>query len=393
MTVLLFRDDPYLLEFQARVIARTTHEGRPAVTLDRTAFYPESGGQPWDEGTLGGVPVVAVVEKDGAILHVLEGPLDAEAVTGSVDGVRRRDHREQHHGQHLLSRAFVEVAGARTMSFHLGAEASTIDLDREVTEQQAREAEGLTNEIVWAARPVRCVEVSPAEARARGVEPPAEARDRIRLVEAEGFDLQACGGTHPRSTAEVGLVLVIGRERYKGASRLRFVCGHRALLAIRERCAVTDRLSALLSAPLPTLVEAAERAASELGAAQKRVLELRRQAIGAEVERRLASIQGSPTMVVATYDGWPPEDLRLLAQGLVTARPCVALLASRAERAHLVFAQSEGMPNDIPALLCEAVARLGGKGGGKGNLAQGSGENVDALEAVLADVAARIQHP
>ncbi|HET7292131.1 MAG TPA: alanyl-tRNA editing protein [Vicinamibacteria bacterium] len=391
MTERLYRDDPYLLEFEARVVARTDHDGRPAVILDRTAFYPEAGGQPWDTGTLSGVAVVAALEKDGDVLHVLEAPLPADAVAGRVDGERRRDHRQQHHGQHLLSRALVKAAGARTLSFHLGADASTVDLDREVAEAQLRDAERLANEIVWAGHPVRVVEVSPSEARDRGVEPPRDAGDRVRLVEAEGFDIQPCGGTHPRSTSEVGVVLVLGRERYKSGSRVRFVCGHRALRAARERVVATDRLGALLSSPLPGLVEAAERQAAELAATQKRVVELRRQAIELEATRLLAGTPERP-VVVAAFDGRPPEELRLLAQALVAARPCVALLASRAERVHLVFAQSDGLPHDVPSLLREAVARLGGKGGGRGNLAQGSGDTADGLDAALAFAAARVRN-
>ncbi len=166
-----------------------------------------------------------------------------------MDGDRRRDHRQQHHGQHLLSRAFVEVAGARTMSFHLGTEISTIDLDREVSEGATQHAESRANEVVWEARPVVVRTLTAAEARALGVEPPEGAGEEVRIVEAEGFDRQACGGTHPRSTAEVGVVLVLGHERYKGGSRVRFVCGHRALAASRERNHVLDVLSRTLSTP------------------------------------------------------------------------------------------------------------------------------------------------
>ncbi|PYQ46526.1 MAG: phosphoesterase, partial [Acidobacteria bacterium] len=155
MTQRLYRDDAYLLEFEARVVARREHEGRPAVVLDRTAFYAESGGQPWDLGVLGGASVLAVVDASDTILHVLDRPLDEGAtVHGQVDAARRRDHREQHHGQHLLSRALVEMAGAsRTVSFHLGADESTIDLDHEVDEQAVREAERRANEVIWAGRP------------------------------------------------------------------------------------------------------------------------------------------------------------------------------------------------------------------------------------------------
>jgi alanyl-tRNA synthetase len=391
MTERLFRDDPYLTEFEARVVSRLEHEGRPAVVLDRTAFYAESGGQPSDAGRLDAIPVVAVVERGDDVVHVLASALPAERVHGSVDAERRRDHRQQHHGQHLLSRAFVDVVHARTVAFHLGTEDVTIDLDRAVDGAQVEAAESRANEIVWSARPVRVVEVSAAEARARGVEPPPGAGDRVRLVEAEGFDVQPCSGTHPRSTAEVGAILVVGRERYKGASRIHFVCGHRALRAFRERHAALERLSALLSAPLARLPEAVERQQADLAAGQKALRELRRQAIAAEAQRLLAGGQDRAPVVVAAYDGWSAEDLRLLAQALVAQRPCVALLGARAEQAHLVFAQSDGMGHDVPALLRAALADLDGKGGGKGNLAQGAGRRVGELDAALERAAASVR--
>jgi alanyl-tRNA synthetase len=205
LTDLLFRDDPYLLEFEAMVVARRERQGRPAVVLDRTAFYAESGGQPWDTGTLDGVAVEAVVDEGGEVLHVLGRPLQGERVTGRVDGARRRDHRQQHHGQHLLSRAFVDTAGARTVSFHLGPESSSIDLDREVDETAVRTAEGRTNEVIWEARPVTVRTVSRREAEALGIQPPDEAGDAVRLVDAGGFDRQTGSraggrtrGTRPR---------------------------------------------------------------------------------------------------------------------------------------------------------------------------------------------------
>ncbi len=387
----LFREDAYLLEFDARVTGRLSHENQPAVTLDRTAFYADSGGQPWDTGTLNGVRVVAVLEQDEEIVHVLAGPLEAESVAGRVDGARRRDHREQHHGQHLLSRAFEEIAGARTLSFHLGEEVVSIDLDRELNEAQLRAAEERANDVIWAGRPVAVRVVTRAEASALGALPPKDAGDAIRLVEAEGFDLQPCGGTHPRSTSEVGMLLILEQERYKGGSRVRFVCGHRALGAFRRRATALDRLTSLLSSPLDGLADAAHRLFDERNSAEKRVRELILKSLDAEAQRLLGATAGSPAVVVASYEGWAPDELRGLAQRLVALRPCVALLGSRAAKAQLVFAQSDGLPYDVPGLLQTAAAELGGRGGGKGNLAQGGGDKPERLAEALALAAASVR--
>lgn len=393
LTERLFRRDPYLLEFDAEVVRRGEHAGRPAVVLDRTAFYAESGGQPSDTGTLDGIRVLDVIDQGPDILHVLERTLDPERVHGRVDAARRRDHRQQHHGQHLLSRAFVEVASASTVSFHLGATVSTIDLDREIGDDAARRAEARANEVVWEARPVTVRTVSAAEARALEVEPPADAGEEVRIVEAEGFDRQPCGGTHPRSTAEVGVIVILGHERYKGGSRVRFVCGHRALVAMREQSAVTDRLAALFSTPLDGLPEAATRTMERLAEKDAQVRDLLERALEGEARRLIAALRStsSPPVVVAAYDGWPPADLRTLAAHLTKLSSCVALLGSRSDKAHLVFAQSDGLRHDLPALLRSALELLGGRGGGKGNLVQGGGDRVDQLDEALARAAASVR--
>ena len=405
MTERLYRDDPYLLEFDAAVVARRRHEERPAVVLDRTAFYAESGGQPWDTGTLGGAGVVAVIEEDGEILHVLDAEVADDRVHGRVDGRRRLDHMQQHHGQHLLSRALVEAASARTLSFHLGADEVTIDLDRHVSDDEMRQAEARANEIVWQARPVSVREVTRREAESllaggigrlhggpapddraqnRSARALEEAGDKIRLIEAEGFDLQACSGTHPRTTAEVGVVLVVGHERYKGGSRIRFVCGHRALAAMHRRQRVLDEVGAAFSSGLEGLPEAVRRMLDQLRESERRGRDLLDRAMEGEARRLLAEVEAVPAVVARAYDGWPAADLRALATHLVALVPCVALLGSRAGKAYLVFAQSEGLPHDVPALLREALALVGGRGGGRGNLAQGGGDRIEGLDDALA---------
>jgi alanyl-tRNA synthetase len=313
VTLRLYDDDPYLVEFEADVLGRLIHEGHPALVLDRTAFYPEGGGQPWDRGLLGGVEVLAVTERGGQVLHVMAAPVDRDHVRGAVDPTRRRDHRQQHHGQHLLSRALLETAGARTESFHLGAEASTLDLDREITDTQLEAAETRTNEVIWEARPVRVRVVTRADAARLGVEPPDGVGECVRLIEAEGFDLQACGGTHPRSTAEVGVVAVVGRERHKGGVRIRFLCGHRVLAAVRTWTATLADLGSLLSTPPEGLFRGVEGLASRLSAALERADLLGERLVEAEARRLLATASGRPPVVVGVYPSWTPPDLRALA--------------------------------------------------------------------------------
>jgi alanyl-tRNA synthetase len=338
---------------------------------------------------------VAVVEDGPHVLHVLDRPLAAAQAHGVVDADRRRDHMQQHHGQHLLSKAFVQVAQAETIAFHLGSEITTIDLERLVGDDQARAAERRANEVAWEARPVRVSILTAAEARAQGLEPPEGVEADVRVVEAEGFDRQPCGGTHPRTTAEVGAIVVTALERYKGGTRVSFVCGHRALAAVARRLGVLDRLVSTLSAPLDDLVAVAQKAKDDLVESERRARGLLERAREGEARRLLAEARGdgpaptaaAPSLVVAAFDGWSPSDLRLLATRLVALAPCVALLASRADKAHLVFAQSEGLPHDVPSLLRDSVETLGGKGGGRGNVAQGGGERLDLLDDALARAA------
>jgi alanyl-tRNA synthetase len=399
MTERLHRLDPYLLEFDATVVARREHEGRPAVVLDRTAFYAESGGQPWDAGTLGEARVVAVVEVGDDVVHVLDRPIAGARVHGRVDEARRRDHMQQHHGQHLLSRAFVEVTRAETIAFHLGSEVTTIDLDRLIGEEQARAAERRANEVAWEARPVRVSTVTAAQALAEGIELPDGVTGGVRVVEVEGFDRQPCGGTHPRTTAEVGVIVVTALEKYKGGTRVSFVCGHRALAAIAQRQGVLDRLVSTLSAPLDELAATAQKAKDDLVESERRAKGLLERALEGEARRLLAEVRGdgppptpvAPSLVVVAFDGWPPSDLRVLATRLVALAPCVALLGSRADKSHLVFAQSDGLPHDVPSLLKAAVEHLGGKGGGRGNLAQGGGDRLDRLDEALARAAEAVR--
>jgi alanyl-tRNA synthetase len=394
----LYRDDPYLLDFDARVSACARHDGRPAVVLDRTAFYAESGGQPWDTGWLQAsaarAAVVAVVEHEGGVLHLLDGDAlsEGDAVHGQVDGARRLDHRQQHHGQHLLSRAFVDTAGARTVSFHLGARECSIDLDRDVTAAQVAAALRRANEVVWEARPVSVRTLSRAEAGRLGVAVPDEAGDEVRLVEAAGFDLQPCGGTHPRSTSEVGPILSPGHERYKGGARVRFACGHRALAMAAEQAALLREAGALLSCGPEGVAAGVARLQEQLAAATHHARGLQARLLEAEGDRlveqaRAAGGATGPLVISRVLEGCDAAALRQLAARLTEEPGRLALLAARGDNAHLVFARSEDLGIDVAALLQDTLRELGGKGGGRGRMAQGGCPATPRLEDALARAA------
>lgn len=395
VTVRLHHDDPYALEFDARIVARLTHEGRPALVLDRTAFYAESGGQPWDLGTLGGVAVTAVIDDGARVLHVLERPLGAGVgVHGVVDRARRRDHMQQHHGQHLLSRAFVERHGVETVGFHLGSQVTTIDLARAVAPDEVRDAVRRANEVVAEGRPVTVRTLTRAEAGRLGCRVPAEAGEAVRVVDAGGFDVQPCSGTHPRTTAEVGLVLALQAERYKGGTRLHFVCGERAQGAVATRQDALDRLGAILRAPLLELPAAAERALEELARARKREKELIDRLLRFEARELLAQAAPGTTgvrVVVVAFDARPAAELRALALELTRAGRCVALLGARGEAAQLVFARSKGLEADVAGALQAALPIVGGRGGGQGDVVQGGGPQVERVDDALAAATARLR--
>ena len=377
----LYYADPYLTRFEARVVERLTWEGRPAVVLDRTAFYPTSGGQPADRGTLSGVGVVDVVvrDEDGAILHLLEGDRLPDQVTGEIDWARRFDHMQQHTGQHLLSAACERLLDADTVSFHLGAEVSTIDLNRpRIPSEAIEEVEDLVNRVIWEDRPVTTRFVPADEVAGLPLRRPPQVEGPIRLVEVADFDLNPCGGTHVARTGEIGLLKVL-RLDYRGEeTRVEFVCGGRALRDYRRKNRIVHRLSSMLTVGQDELEEAIARLQESLKAARRELRAVREELAEGLAERLLRSAPpGSPRIVWAVLEGYEPADLRSLAQRMIATPDTVVLLAAVRERTHLCVARSEGLEVDAPTLLRSVCDLLGGKGGGRPHFAQGSAPTTD----------------
>jgi len=372
----LYYADPHQTRFEARVVQRLQLDGQPAVVLDRTAFYPTSGGQPCDTGELSAVPVLEVREIDSAIVHLLADPLPVDRVVGKVDWARRFDHMQQHSGQHLLSAACERLLDADTVSFHLGSELSTIDLDRPRLALQAMwPVEERVNRIIWENRPVTSCFVTQAEVDSLSLRRPPQVEGRIRLVEVEDFDLNPCGGTHVTRSGEIGLLKIV-RLDYRGdETRVEFLCGGRALWDYRVKNETLLGLAATLTVGYWELDEAVARLQEELKTARRALRDARECVLDETVARWLGECDpASPLrMVLRVEEGWTPGELRGLARRLADRPDTVALLgAPQAERVHLCVARSEDVSLDAAAVLQSACQTLGGKGGGQPRVAQGS---------------------
>lgn len=367
------------------MIEQLTWEGHPAVVLDRSAFYPTSGGQPADRGTLGGVAVLDVVvrDEDKAVVHILEHTLPETEVDGRfprpVEGVldwaRRFDHMQQHTGQHILSAAFEKLLDADTVGFHMGAETSAIDVNvARLAPATAIQVEELTNRVVWEDRPIGARFVDTDELAALPLRRSPAVAGAVRVVDIAGFDVNPCGGTHVARTGEVGLVKIVHLD-YRGLeTRVEFLCGARALCDYRTKHATVSQLAARLTVGHRELEQAVQRLQDEAGQLQQELRRVRKQLLKVEAAElaQSATLRGPYRVVQQVWEGRGPDDLHPLAQELATSFDIVALLAGVGERVHLCFARAEGPGPDLAALLREACAQLAGKGGGRPHIAQGS---------------------
>ncbi|MFQ5789765.1 MAG: DHHA1 domain-containing protein [Acidobacteriota bacterium] len=369
----------------------------PAVVLEETYFYPESGGQPHDLGTIDDIPITKITEHAEDVVHVLTRMPDRDWVPCRIDEKRRSDHMHQHDGQHILSSAFLQEAEAQTLSFHLGSATSSIDLDKaNLSPTVIAAAEELANQVVRRALPVRSYFVHAEEASGLELRKAPEVEGVLRIVEIEGFDRQACCGTHPRNTAEVGPIFIRSVERLKKATRIHFVCGLRALRDHRVSVERLRSLAQVLNSSEEDLVGAASRLVEEKKALGKSLQSYREEALRTESARWIADAEtcGGWQLIVREVPHVTPAELRLLAMFL-TSDPCrVVLLGAVAEgRAHLVFGRSADVPMDMAALLKAALPAVDGRGGGSARMAQGGGARLEGTGRALQIARERLAPP
>lgn len=392
-TTKLYFSDSSLLEFSASVIDAAPSARGVCVVLDQTAFYPTGGGQPNDLGKLGDEPVIDVFEDEsGTIYHVLEqaGSIrPGETISGKIDRARRLDHMQQHSGQHVLSQAFVQACGAETRSFHLGSLTSTIDIElQSPTMEMMRAAEDIANAVVFEDRPMRVHTVNEAEAARLPLRKESAVQGDIRVIEIENFDWSPCGGTHAARTGQIGLIAIRSHERAKRMTRVEFVCGNRALADYRLANNTAVAVARLFSADRDSTPELVARAIQEAKSTKKRIRDLLERAMAAEAAELLEAatrIEGA-RIVHAVFAGRDLQELQVLAAKIVQREPSIALLATKQEgAARLVFARSDSLDQNMGELLAEACKTLGGRGGGRPDLAQGGGPETHKAEQAIRD--------
>lgn len=384
MTERLYYSDSSIADFEASVVS--VDESRTRVVLDRTAFYPDSGGQPRDYGQINGVEVVDLVDEDGELIHVLGAALPpGDTVQGRVDRARRFDHMQQHSGQHLLSAVFDSLFGYTTLSFHMGADSSTIELSAPALDAaQCQAAERRANEIVFENRPLAVA--FEESGQVEGLRKESKREGVLRIVSIEGIDRSACGGTHVRHTGEIGPILLRKLEKIRGNVRVEFLCGHRAVRRARLDFDALSQIARLFSSPLD---DTAPLVAAQLESAKETEKSRRKLALematyrGRELYSQAAEgPDGLRRFLDQRAAGALDDEIRAVAQSFCSQPKAIYAATSSQPPAVLVVVSTDSGVH-AGNVLKQALAAAGGRGGGNAQVAQGSLPSAEAMAALL----------
>ena len=363
--------------------------------LDATAFYPTSGGQPNDLGTIDGIAVTDVIDDGGQIAHVLTSTLpsphaEIDARHCRIDWPRRFDHMQQHTGQHLLSAVLEDLFGFKTVSVHFGPDYSTLDVDAEsIAQEQLVRAEQRANEVVVENR---LVTVTFEDAsNAIGLRKPSDRGGTIRVVSIHALDRSACGGTHVRATGEIGAVLLRSVEKIRKTMRIEFVCGARTVRRARNDFESLARIAKALSASPDDVAALVAGQAERLrdGVATRKQLE--KELARYRARELYEAVRPGPsdvrTIVVPDRDSM--DDLRTLALAII-ALPRAVVVGTVLESTSVLVATSEDSAIDAGKILKDVLTDVGGRGGGSPRIAQGSVPDSTPLDAILAQIVSRV---
>lgn len=391
MTNRLYYDNPYVTQFDATVLACRPCGDSWEVLLDRSAFYPTSGGQPFDTGTLGGARVTDVNVTDGEVWHTVDSPLSVDAqVKGCIDWPRRFDHMQQHAADHMIASALHRLMGGVTIGLHISADVSTIDVAMpggatHLTDEDIRRIEDDVNERIQRDVPIRCWFPEAAELAALPLRKAPTVTEHVRIVAIGEDEMVACGGTHPATAGQIGLVKILSATPARGKMRVAFLAGQRALADYRQARQSAQEAAKLLSSPVEKLPDSLRALQEKLLAAQDEIAGLRRAQLFARTDELLMEAQPLPdgSFLVARMVEANASTLHEFASHLITTPGYVVLLgAKRGDTVQYVFGRADDVDVNMGALMRQAAALCGGKGGGRPDFAQGGGSEEMLMEAV-----------
>jgi alanyl-tRNA synthetase len=379
----LYFEDAYQLEFKARVVERKIHEGQPALILNQTCFYPDSGGQPSDRGMIESVEVLNVLEEEGRILHILKENILSEEVKGKIDWNLRFDHMQQHSGQHILSQSFYECLGGETLSFHLGEELSTVEIGvTKISEEDVERVEKRSNDIIFQNLPIKIYFIPEEKIKEIPLRKPPKKEGLIRVVEVSGFDYSACGGTHCRSAGEIGIIKVLNWERIRNNLRFEFVCGQRALRDYAWRNSDLRQLASQFSVHEKEVFSWVQKTIEEMKALRKKMKKLGEKVSFFEAQEVVRNAKGKIIQEILLER--TPEEARHLSLNIIRQGDFVILYGVKGEeRDHLIFACSENLRLDMRELVPVISPLIKGKGGGSPSLVEIVTEERGKLELAL----------
>ncbi|EDL65855.1 serine-tRNA(Ala) deacylase AlaX [Bacillus sp. SG-1] len=385
----LYYEDAYLREFKTKLVSQQQSEdGRWFAQLEETAFYPTGGGQPFDKGTLNNSMVTEVEEVEGIIRHYIDSPLKGTyEISGAINWTRRFDHMQQHAGQHILSASFSKSLGYETVSFHLGRDTCTIDINTSaLTEEESSKAEALANQVILQNQPIHTKWINKEEVDQYPLRKKPAVEGDIRLVIIPEFDYNGCGGTHPRSTGEVGMIKILNWEKQKKNTRVTFVCGQRVADQLHEKNSILKELTGVLNAP-PSEMISAVRTLIENGNKNEKLLEEARETILVyEAEDLIKSSvdRGGVKVVKKVLQHRSMADMQKMARTILQTHEVVVLLVSEnGDKLQYVFGSCSSCQKDMKELIGVALALTDGKGGGNPSMAQGGGSAVITGEELL----------
>lgn len=389
----LYYKDPYLKEFKGKILEKVRIDGKPAIVLDNTCFYPTSGGQPNDLGYIQNMPIVDVIEDKEKIIHILKEGIEEkceDTIIGKIDWKRRFDHMQQHSGQHILSAAFEKLWDADTVSFNLGDEICSIDIMKDnITSEEIKKVEELANDIVLKNMPIEVYFVEREKVGKLNLRKLPLQKGKIRIVEVKDFDVCACCGTHCRTTGEIGLIKILKWENRGAKIRIDFLCGKRSLKDYFWKNELIRNISNKLTIKDSELGEVVERMLEEKKDTRKKLREYKEKLQAHEANKLInESIldDNGVKIMKKVFEQKCFQEVRELVQKSINLDDSIVIFAgikNKGEGAKILFACSKTLKYDINKLIREAGKFIEGRGGGAPNFAQAGGKNVEGIENAL----------